>query len=74
MKILFNVDINNIFFNIYIESTPAYKGPSWDFIIVAIVPRWSLYRSCSSKISINFGQMDLRPVVVDRWPLFRVGY
>jgi hypothetical protein len=37
------------------------------------VQRPLLFKGCSSKISIDFGLMGFRPVVVDKWSLFRGG-
>ncbi len=50
-----------------------YNGHSWDWKKVSVVLRWLLFRGCLSKISISIVLMGFRPVVVDRWSLFRGG-
>jgi hypothetical protein len=43
----------------------------WDSKKLAVVKKWPLFKGCSSKFSLSFGKLGIRPVVVDRWSLFR---
>jgi hypothetical protein len=65
----------NLTLKIYILYTvkSVYIGHPWDSKKVAVVKRWSVLTVCSYKIAINFGKLEIRLVIVDRWPLFRGG-
>ncbi len=52
---------------------PVYNGQHWDSKKLAVVQKLPLSRGWSWKVTIYFSWLGIRPVVIDRWPLFGGG-
>jgi hypothetical protein len=70
-KIVFNCFFSKIVKNLFWNTVkPVYNGQPWDSKKLAVVQKWPLSRGWSWKVTIYFGWLGIRPVVIDRWPLF----